>query len=184
MTLIHSQSPIRLLRTIAQKRDPHWPSATWRDAWISAGHRNPVPDILSLDRQSARVLYRRWDARSRPRWADRRVAKPVWPIPLAMTCRRPRSYNRFRCVDCGKDTSDSGEYYSVRDDVWAASGLAANDGMLCLACLERRIKRPLTAADFAALWPTASAWKRHIAARAATDRTGAAWRIQNSEIFL
>jgi hypothetical protein len=71
----------------------------------------------------------------------------------------------FCCVDCGKDTGNSGEYYSVGDDVWAASGLAPNGGMLCLACLEKRIKRPLTADDFTALWPTPSAWQRHIAAR-------------------
>jgi hypothetical protein len=66
----------------------------------------------------------------------------------------------------GKDTGESGEYYSVKDNVWAASGLAPNGGMLCLACLERRIERPLTGEDFGALWPTASAWERHIVARA------------------
>jgi len=71
----------------------------------------------------------------------------------------------FRCVDCGKDTGESGEYYSVADTVWAASGLAPNGGMLCLACLERRIKRPLTPEDFTARCPTASAWERHVAAR-------------------
>jgi hypothetical protein len=78
----------------------------------------------------------------------------------------PEIYTRFRCVDCGKDTGgETGEYYMVRDDVWAASGLTPNGGMLCLACLERRIKRPLTDKDFTALWPSASAWQRHIAAR-------------------
>jgi hypothetical protein len=29
--------------------------------------------------------------------------------------REPQVDTRFRCVDCGKDTSSSGEYYSVRD---------------------------------------------------------------------
>jgi hypothetical protein len=81
--------------------------------------------------------------------------------------REPEIDTAFRCVDCGKDTgAPSGEYYSVGDDVWAASGLAPNGGMLCLACLERRIGRPLTMEDFAALVPSASAWERHIAARA------------------
>src|SRR5262245_51189028 len=56
----------------------------------------------------------------------------------------PQIDTRFRCVDCGKDTRNSGEYYRVDDDVWAASGLEPNGGMLCLACLEWRIKRPLT----------------------------------------
>jgi hypothetical protein len=73
---------------------------------------------------------------------------------------------RFRCVDCGTDTNESGEYYMVADNVWAASGLASDGGMLCLACLERRIERPLTFEDFTAVCPTASAWKWHIAARA------------------
>jgi hypothetical protein len=79
----------------------------------------------------------------------------------------PKIDTRFRCVDCGKDTG-GGEYYTVEDDLWAASG--AEDGMLCLACLERRIGRPLTEDDFTALCPTASAWKRHLAARHSTDR--------------
>jgi len=76
---------------------------------------------------------------------------------------------RFLCVDCGKDTS-GGEYYSVRNDVWAASGLAPNGGMLCLACLERRIERPLTGDDFTCMWPSGSAWQRHIAMRSITSR--------------
>ena len=77
--------------------------------------------------------------------------------------RDPEVDTTFRCVDCGEDKD--GEYYTVADDIWAASGLAPNGGMLCLACSERRIRRPLTMADFEALCPTASAWKRHIAAR-------------------
>jgi hypothetical protein len=77
-----------------------------------------------------------------------------------------RYYPRFFCLDCRTDTCESGEYYMVADNVWAASGLAPNGGMLCLVCLERRIGRPLTSEDFAALWPTASAWERHITARA------------------
>jgi hypothetical protein len=72
---------------------------------------------------------------------------------------------RFRCVDCGKDTSGSGEYYAVANEVWAASGLAPDDGMLCLADLERRIGRLLTPDDFTALWPSREAWRAHLAAR-------------------
>jgi hypothetical protein len=89
----------------------------------------------------------------------------------------PEIDTRFRCVDCGKDTS-GGEYYMVRDDVWAASGLAPNGGMLCLACLERRIKRPLTGEDFTAMWPSASAWKRHIAARTGCADPGAPQQLE------
>jgi hypothetical protein len=78
--------------------------------------------------------------------------------------REPEVDTAFRCVDCEKDTCESGQYYSVVDDVWAASGLAPNGGMLCLACLEGRIGRPLTKEDFTALYP--AAWERHVTARA------------------
>jgi hypothetical protein len=71
---------------------------------------------------------------------------------------------RFRCVDCGKDTH-GGEYYMVADEVWAASGLAPDGGMLCLVDLERRLGRLLTPHDFTALWPSLEAWRAHLAAR-------------------
>jgi hypothetical protein len=38
-------------------------------------------------------------------------------------------------------------------------------GMLCLACLEGRIRRPLVDSDFTALTPSLEAWQRHLAAR-------------------
>jgi len=72
---------------------------------------------------------------------------------------------RFGCVACGKDTNKSGEYYMVRDKVWAASGLGPHDGMLCLRCLERRIGREINIEDFAAQCPTLKAWNKHVAAR-------------------
>jgi hypothetical protein len=79
----------------------------------------------------------------------------------------PEICQRFRCVDCGKDVGNSGEYFMVSDEVWAASGLAPNGGMLCLRCLERRIGRELTEDDFTAVWPLLQAWESHLAARAA-----------------
>ena len=75
-----------------------------------------------------------------------------------------RSGRRFFCVDCGKNTL-GGEYYMVRDELWAASGLEPNDGMLCLACLEKRIGRLLTLEDFAAVVPSRECWERHVAHR-------------------
>jgi hypothetical protein len=73
-----------------------------------------------------------------------------------------RTALRFLCVDCGKDTGgETGEYYMVYDQVWAASGLGPNDGMLCLACLENRIGRPLTMGDFTAMVPSLEAWRRY-----------------------
>jgi hypothetical protein len=68
-----------------------------------------------------------------------------------------------RRVDCGEEPP--GEYYMVRDGLWAASGLAPNGGRLCLADLERRIGRPLEWWDFTHITPTLAAWKRHVTAR-------------------
>jgi hypothetical protein len=78
----------------------------------------------------------------------------------------PEIDTRFRCVDCGKDTQ-GGEYYMVSDAAWAASGMESHGGMLCLADLERRIGRELTAQDFTCMWPSLEAWKRHLASRSA-----------------
>jgi hypothetical protein len=79
------------------------------------------------------------------------------------TDREPGIDTLFRCVDCGEDKD--GEYYMVADELWAASGLGPDDGMLCLVCLERRIGRRLAIGDFTALCPTTAAWQRHLAAR-------------------
>lgn len=54
----------------------------------------------------------------------------------------------FCCVDCQVNTSDLGEYYMVSDAIWAATGLDDDGGMLCIGCLESRIGRKLTPADF------------------------------------
>ena len=78
--------------------------------------------------------------------------------------RKPPIDPRYHCVDCEKDTNASGEHYHVVNDVWAtSSGLAPNGGMLCLACLERRIGRLLTMKDFTAVYYPA--WERHLIAR-------------------
>jgi hypothetical protein len=82
--------------------------------------------------------------------------------------RDPEIDTTFRCVDCGKCTLSSDEYYTVDNALWGeTAGMAPDGGMLCLACLERRIGRPLTFADFTALPPTQKVWRRHLAARSA-----------------
>ena len=78
-----------------------------------------------------------------------------------------RSDRRFRCIDCATDTLASGEYYMVRDDLWAAAGMAPHGGMLCSPCLEHRIGRWLVDADFTAKMPSLRAWQHHLAARVA-----------------
>ena len=70
---------------------------------------------------------------------------------------------RFLCIGCGKDTM-GGEYYMVSDELWAASG--GGNWMLCLACLERRIGRELTLADFTAIAPEFEIWELHKLRRA------------------
>lgn len=48
----------------------------------------------------------------------------------------------FLCADCGAEA----EGYMLLDEVWLS--VAASDEILCLACTERRLERPLTAEDF------------------------------------
>lgn len=83
-----------------------------------------------------------------------------------MTVRRERRQERkarlrFLCVDCRKDTL-GGEYYMVGNEVWAASGLGPNDGMLCLNCLSRRIGRILRPEDFTAMCPSKEIWQAYL----------------------
>lgn len=55
----------------------------------------------------------------------------------------------FICVDCSVNTSEIDEYYMVQDRVWVGQAHMKKDGgMLCLGCLETRIGRLLTPADF------------------------------------
>jgi hypothetical protein len=53
----------------------------------------------------------------------------------------------WRCVDCGVDTDAIHEYYMLHHAVWQQ---ATDDtaGHLCIGCLELRLGRTLTAADF------------------------------------
>ena len=55
----------------------------------------------------------------------------------------------FICVDCTANTYHDDEYYMVHDHVWEEDASMAKDGgMLCIGCLESRIRRRLTADDF------------------------------------
>lgn len=60
----------------------------------------------------------------------------------------------FACSDCLANTSgfapgSISEYYMVHDHLWdAATADLDGRGMLCIGCLERRLGRQLTAADF------------------------------------
>ena len=51
------------------------------------------------------------------------------------------------CMDCGLDTLAMNEYYMVKKKIWKIVNPGV-DGMLCIGCLEDRLGRQLTAADF------------------------------------
>lgn len=53
----------------------------------------------------------------------------------------------FLCMDCGKDTNRSQKYYMLKYKLWRAIHYKI-DGMLCLACAEHRLGRPLVRDDF------------------------------------
>ena len=66
------------------------------------------------------------------------------------------------CHDCGESTiplDDPSEWYMVRDEVWAASGLAPRDGYLCIGCLEKRLGRRLRPYDFTDAPVNGGTWK-------------------------
>jgi hypothetical protein len=69
-----------------------------------------------------------------------------------MTDLPPEPPDYFRCRDCRVNTNAIGEWYMVKPDVWAATGIGpkAFDGVLCIGCLEARLKRRLTPDDFTA----------------------------------
>lgn len=56
-------------------------------------------------------------------------------------------YPEFDCIDCSVSTFQS-EYYMVHNHLWHRAGMGANDGMLCILCLESRLGRLLTEHDF------------------------------------
>ena len=57
-----------------------------------------------------------------------------------------------RCRDCIIVTTPNRckdwQWYMVHDAVWEAAGMERFGGELCIDCLEKRLGRPLTGADF------------------------------------
>lgn len=74
------------------------------------------------------------------------------PIDESLRLLKRRPYVAVACCDCDVDTTEIGEFdYRLRDDVW----LAANGrvrGVLCIGCVENRLGRELTEADFVLRW--------------------------------
>jgi hypothetical protein len=74
------------------------------------------------------------------------------------------------CFDCGSDE----DWYMLRDEVWAATGMRR--AHLCIACVEQRLGRLVTRADFTDvavndLWDTDFWWRRTRSERL-VDRLG------------
>jgi hypothetical protein len=77
----------------------------------------------------------------------------AWEAYLADSERRFAEPDTTECVDCGTETLPTdgfrhSEWYIVADEVWADAGITKLGGCLCIGCLEERIGRQLTAADF------------------------------------
>lgn len=62
--------------------------------------------------------------------------------------RSPKEVKDWLCLDCKVDTFHNGEYYMVQFDLWYQAVPKGKSGMLCIGCLENRLGRQLTPADF------------------------------------
>jgi hypothetical protein len=79
----------------------------------------------------------------------------------------------FFCIDCGKDTIHR-EYYEVDHDLWDRCGAGA--AMLCIGCLESRIERRLTPADF----PDCEVNNTHLSLKSRRLRDRLGRRVRNT----
>jgi hypothetical protein len=57
------------------------------------------------------------------------------------------SRRKFRCIDCFIDTGKIREHYFINTLTWL-SVVDSITGMLCIGCLEERLKRRLVPSDF------------------------------------
>ena len=57
--------------------------------------------------------------------------------------------SNWLCLDCGKDTLRTDDYYMLRNKLWRELvPREQRHGMLCLACVSKRLDRPLRPEDF------------------------------------
>ncbi|MED5814953.1 hypothetical protein VST63_21550 [Mycolicibacterium sp. 050232] len=90
---------------------------------------------------------------------DERVTRTVYALGsrefhlddgTILECRWESMIFDWRCADCQTDTDAIDEYYMVHDALWRQVAADFPQGHLCIGCLERRVGRELTAADFTA----------------------------------
>jgi hypothetical protein len=54
-----------------------------------------------------------------------------------------RAISKFKCIDCGVNTVEAGDWYMCDNELWLGElGLSISDN-LCFDCLEERLERPL-----------------------------------------
>jgi hypothetical protein len=102
--------------------------------------------------------------------------------------REPHVDYYWRCLDCDADLNN--EHYWVSAELWATTGLGPDGGKLCLDCLEARIARPLSIADFTMI-PELETWERHVRKRTRggselrriRNEMYAAWEVEIDKIF-
>jgi hypothetical protein len=75
-----------------------------------------------------------------------------WPVANNEITATACSYSKgitinWNCMDCNVNTYEIDEYYTVYDDIWLTAH-PADQGLLCIGCLESRLGRLLTADDF------------------------------------
>ena len=67
--------------------------------------------------------------------------------PIKVIFKMSNSRSKFLCLDCQVDTGKIYEHYFINTDTWM-SVVGSKTGMLCISCIEQRLKRKLVASDF------------------------------------
>jgi hypothetical protein len=126
---------------------------------LSAKQQKEIKTRHDLSGDCPACIALRWH----PEWLDVNSFSVMIPgEPMGLTCDSVRGICReamkgkrksavcsVNCNDCGVDTQDIGEWYMVKDEVWAAAWLKRSKReFLCIGCLETRLGRRLTSDDF------------------------------------
>jgi hypothetical protein len=71
-------------------------------------------------------------------------------------------FSKYECLDCSIDTHYICEYYVVIDAIWRKATTTSKErhAMLCVGCLEIRIKRKLIPTDFKNVPVNKLGWQR------------------------
>jgi hypothetical protein len=146
---------------LPERQDPYKESYRWHADWVISADARSATHITG-----ARYSFKPWvkgmsdgtlpDSTSWParKWLATLDADPKPTAITKAAIRRCLEASRlfdhvaaFRCLDCNVDTDASGDYYMVQRKLWLRAR-PEDHGMLCLDCLEKRIRRPLVRGDF------------------------------------